>query len=31
MVHAYNLGRVDGEGFLERVPELLEAGAHAAR
>jgi predicted acylesterase/phospholipase RssA len=31
MVHAYNLGRVDGETFLERMPDLLEAGAHEAR
>jgi len=31
MVHAYNLGRVDGETFLARIPDLLEAGAHEAR
>jgi hypothetical protein len=31
MTHAYNLGRADGETFLERVPDLLEAGAHEAR
>jgi hypothetical protein len=28
MQHAYNLGRVDGERFLERLPEVLEAAAH---
>src|SRR6266702_2500767 len=28
MQHAYNLGRVDGEQFLQRVPELLDAAAH---
>jgi hypothetical protein len=28
MPHAYNLGRMDGERFLERLPEVLEAGAH---
>jgi hypothetical protein len=31
MVHAYNLGRVDGEAFLERIPALLEAGVHEVR
>jgi len=29
MQHAYNLGRVDGERFLERLPDVLEAAAHA--
>lgn len=28
MIHAYNLGRVDGERFLERLPQLLDAAAH---
>ncbi|WP_322010666.1 patatin-like phospholipase family protein [Paraburkholderia sp. J12] len=28
MQHAYNLGRVDGERFLERLPAVLEAAAH---
>jgi hypothetical protein len=28
MVHAYNLGRADGETFLERMPDLMEAAAH---
>jgi hypothetical protein len=28
MQHAYNLGRVDGEQFLQRMPELLSAAAH---
>jgi hypothetical protein len=28
MQHAYNLGRVDGEQFLQRLPEILEAAAH---
>ncbi len=27
MVHAYNLGRADGETFLERMPDLLEFAA----
>jgi len=29
MQHAYNLGTQDGERFLERLPEVLEAAAHA--
>ncbi|MDR3399491.1 MAG: patatin-like phospholipase family protein [Pandoraea sp.] len=28
MVHAYNLGRADGETFLERMPDLMESAAH---
>ncbi|SEI49505.1 Patatin-like phospholipase [Paraburkholderia diazotrophica] len=28
MQHAYNLGRIDGEHFLQRIPELLDAAAH---
>jgi hypothetical protein len=27
MQHAYNLGRIDGEQFLERMPDLLGAAA----
>jgi hypothetical protein len=28
MQHAYNLGREDGERFLERMPAVMEAAAH---
>jgi hypothetical protein len=28
MQHAYNLGRADGEQFLQRVPQLLELAVH---
>jgi predicted patatin/cPLA2 family phospholipase len=28
MQHAYNLGREDGEQFLQRLPDLFEAAAH---
>ncbi|KIG02498.1 patatin-like phospholipase family protein [Caballeronia concitans] len=30
MQHAYDLGRVDGEDFLERLPRLLETASHVA-
>jgi len=29
MQHAYNLGRVDGERLLARLPEVMDAAAHA--
>ncbi|SAK41579.1 patatin-like phospholipase [Caballeronia hypogeia] len=30
MQHAYDLGRADGEDFLERLPRLMETAAHSA-
>jgi len=30
MQHAYDLGRADGEDFLERLPRLLETASHSA-
>jgi hypothetical protein len=30
MEHAYDLGRADGEDFLERLPRLLETASHLA-
>jgi predicted patatin/cPLA2 family phospholipase len=30
MQHAYDLGRLDGEDFLERLPRLLETASHVA-
>ncbi|MDR5730735.1 patatin-like phospholipase family protein [Caballeronia sp. LZ025] len=30
MQHAYDLGRADGEDFLERLPHLMDAASHIA-
>ncbi len=30
MQHAYDLGRTDGDDFLERLPRLLETASHIA-